>query len=78
MMPDRIGIIGSTQGVKASRRPKPKKLAMSTARCPWKRRAITPSSAPAGASARSPDGASAVEMGAAPVRLTCAFCTCGT
>jgi hypothetical protein len=27
MMPDRIGIIGNTQGVKASSRPKPKKLA---------------------------------------------------
>src|SRR3990170_4413448 len=27
MMPERIGIIGSMQGVKASRRPKPKKLA---------------------------------------------------
>ncbi len=34
MMPDRIGIIGSTQGVKASRRPKPKKLAMTTNRLP--------------------------------------------
>src|SRR3989304_5296400 len=27
MMPERIGIIGSTHGVKASSRPKPKKLA---------------------------------------------------
>ena len=34
MMPDRIGIIGSTQGVKASSRPKPKKLAMTTNRLP--------------------------------------------
>ena len=34
MMPDRIGIIGSTQGVKASSRPNPKKLAMMAKRLP--------------------------------------------
>ncbi len=30
MMPERIGIIGKTQGVKDSSRPKPKKLAIAT------------------------------------------------
>ena len=34
MMPERIGIIGSTQGVKASSRPNPKKLAMIASRLP--------------------------------------------
>ena len=34
MMPERIGIIGSTQGVNASSSPKPKKLAMIASRLP--------------------------------------------
>src|SRR5262249_46511476 len=32
MMPDRIGIIGNTHGVNASRRPKPKKLSSASQR----------------------------------------------
>ena len=34
MIPDRIGIIGSTQGVNASSRPKPRKLASTTQKLP--------------------------------------------
>src|ERR1700693_4687618 len=34
IMPERIGIIGSTHGVKASRRPKPKKLASTSQELP--------------------------------------------
>jgi hypothetical protein len=34
MMPDRIGIMGSTQGVNASSRPNPKKLASIASKLP--------------------------------------------
>jgi hypothetical protein len=34
MMPDRMGIIGSTQGVNASSRPNPKKVARTAKRLP--------------------------------------------
>ena len=34
MMPDKIGIIGNTQGVKDSSRPKPKKLATTHQKLP--------------------------------------------
>jgi hypothetical protein len=45
MMPDRIGIIGNTHGVKVSSRPKPKKLArMAAVLPPSSRRAMRPDS----------------------------------
>src|SRR2546423_942870 len=41
MIPDRMGIIGSTQGVKARRRPKPRKPASTSAALPWNTPAIS-------------------------------------
>lgn len=50
MMPERIGIIGKTQGVSESSRPKPKKLAMTTqVLAPESKRAMRPDSSAVGA-----------------------------
>ncbi len=47
MMPERIGIIGKTQGVSESSRPKPKKLATATQKpAPLSSRAMRPLSSP--------------------------------
>ena len=43
MIPDRIGIIGSTHGVKASSSPNPRKLAITSAKLPSNSRATSTS-----------------------------------
>ena len=88
MMPDRIGIIGSTQGVKVSRMPAPKNAAAISHRLPeassLSKRAsspITPGESAAGAaSANGVDtapGPDAPDAGASPASLISAVCTCG-
>ena len=73
MMPERIGIIGKTQGVSESSRPKPKKLAMTTqALAPESKRAMRPDSSAVGARSTGPAAGSAPASGIS--RLTDCFC----
>ena len=59
MMPDRIGIIGNTQGVKASSSPKPKKDAITTRMFPRDMRSASRSCSATLGSTEVPAGASA-------------------
>ncbi len=77
MMPERMGTIGKTQGVRQSSSPKPKKLAMTTQKPPvLSSLAIFDDSSPL------PVGGAGVAIGAAAGmalarRLTVAFCGVG-
>ena len=76
MMPERMGIIGKTQGVSESSRPKPKKLATTTQKlASLSSCAIWPLSSPLPAVTEVSGAAAGVLAGSGKVRLT--VCTCG-
>jgi hypothetical protein len=74
MIPDKMGIIGSTHGVNVSSKPKPKKAAITKIKLPSNRRAISKSLAKIDS-----DGVVLPEVGAsAAARRSEAFDSIGT